>query len=237
MGTRWSEIVTGDAMVFIDDVRMEEELAVNGALFFRKFSLYVRQAIELLNRPPELGVFLETGLQPPTWADGTWTSTPESVGQETVVETGLVGYELFSCVKRERDKRGVVRVSPYPGAAYDKDTGQVTFPAQAAAGTTYDFDLYNDGQFAGELTGRQRSLLGRAVALVWDERLDRTWLNLQPKIHDSSFNVGNEGSTTRASTARLSANRSAFFGALHKYEQDCAFASTVPQGRRRTALV
>ena len=62
MGTSWAEVITNSAMVYIDDLRLREDLAVNPAQFFRKMALYMNQAIPLLNRPPELLNFLTVGL-------------------------------------------------------------------------------------------------------------------------------------------------------------------------------
>lgn len=106
MGTSWAEVITNSAMVYIDDLRLREDLAVNPAQFFRKMALYMNQAIPLLNRPPELLNFLTVGLIQPTFGDSTWTSTQESTVQETVVETGQVGFSLFSCVVSRRTAGG-----------------------------------------------------------------------------------------------------------------------------------
>ena len=144
MGTSWAEVITNSAMVYIDDLRLREDLAVNPAQFFRKMALYMNQAIPLLNRPPELLNFLTVGLIQPTFGDSTWTSTQESTVQETVVETGQVGFSLFSCVVSRADSRGNVTFTPYTAAGYDSETGKVTFPVQAAAGTQYVLDFYTD---------------------------------------------------------------------------------------------
>lgn len=228
MGTSWAEVITNSAMVYIDDLRLREDLAVNPAQFFRKMALYMNQAIPLMNRPPELLNFLTVGLIQPTFGDSTWTSTQESTVQETVVETGQVGFSLFSCVVSRADSRGNVTFTPYTAAGYDSETGKVTFPVQAAAGTQYVLDFYTDGSFAQTLTATQQWLLGQAIALTWDERFSRNWLNMQPKVHDNSFTTVNEGTYTEKVTARMKSNRAAFFDALRKYEQDCAFQNLVP---------
>ena len=126
------------------------------------------------------------------------------------------------------DSRGNVTFTPYTAAGYDSETGKVTFPVQAAAGTQYVLDFYTDGSFAQTLTATQQWLLGQAIALTWDERFSRNWLNMQPKVHDNSFTTVNEGTYTEKVTARMKSNRAAFFDALQKYEQDCAFQNVVP---------
>ena len=228
MGTSWAEIITNSAMLYIDDVRLQEDLAVDPAQFFRKMSLYMNRAIPLMNRPPELLNFLTVGLTQPVFGDSTWESTQESTTQETVVETGQIGFSLFSCVVSQTDSRGNVTFTPYTAARYDSGTGQVTFPVQAAAGTQYVLDFYTDGSFAQTLTLTQQSLLGQAIALTWDERFSRNWLNMQPKVHDNSFTTVNEGTYTEKTTARMKSNRAAFYDELRKYEQDCAFQNVVP---------
>lgn len=228
MGTSWAEIITNSAMLYIDDVRLQEDLAVDPAQFFRKMALYMNQAIPLMNRPPALLNFLTVGLTEPAFGDSTWESTQESTAQETVVETGQTGFSLFSCVVSQTDSRGNVTFTPYTAASYNSETGQVTFPVQGEAGTEYVMDFYTDGSFAQDLTATQQRLLGQAIALVWDERFSRNWLNLQPKVHDSSFTTVNEGTYTEKSTARLKSNRAAFYDELRKYEQDCAFQNVVP---------
>lgn len=232
MGTGWMEVVTNSAMVYIDDVRLQEDLAISPAQFFRRMALYVDLAIPMLNRPPELAAYLKEGLVKPEYEDFEWESTQASTGQETVVQTGVTGYALCSCVIREEDRHGNVTLRPYPEAVYQKETGAVTFPAQDRAGISYMLDFYNDGHFAGELTPSQLRLLGMAVAIVWDERFSRNWLNMQMKIHDSSFSTVNESTYTKEITARLRSNRAAFSDELWKYEQDCAYTKHVPPGRQ-----
>lgn len=232
MGTSWMEVVTNGAMVYIDDVRLQDDLAVDPAQFFRRMALYVDLAIPMLNRPPELAAYLKEGLVKPEYTDFEWVSTQASTGQETVVETGITGYALCSCVVREEDRSGNVTLTPYSGAVYRQETGQVTFPVQDRAGISYMLDFYNDGSFAGNLTPSQLRLLGMAIAIVWDERFSRNWLNMQMKLRDSSFSTVNESTYTKEVTARLRSNQAAFSDELWKYEQDCAYTKHVPPGRR-----
>lgn len=227
MGTSWMEIITNSAMVFIDDVRLQDDAAISPAQFFRRMTLYMNMAIPVFNRPPEMMAYLTRGMQEPTYDDYEWVSTQESTAQSTVVATGLTGFELFSCVIREMDAAGNVTLTPYGNAEYDPQTGNVTFPQQSAAGTTYVLDFYTDGSFLNELTPSQKRILGLCVACVWDERFSRNWLNMQMKIHDQSFETVNESNYIKEVTARLSTNQALLAEALHKYEQDCAYLNTV----------
>lgn len=238
MGTPWSEVITNSAMVVIDDVRLQEDAAVNPAQFLRRMSLYMDVAIPMLTHPPELAERLTEGMVKAEYADFEWTSTEESMEQETVVETEKTGFDLCSCVIRRTSARGNnVTYVPYPEVTYDPETGAVTFPAQEAAGVEYMLDFYKDGEFAEDLTARQMRLLGMAIACVWDERFSRNWLNMQMKVHDQSFDVVNESNYIKETTARTGRTRAAFYDELRKYEQDCAYMGTVPQTKQAKRLL
>lgn len=238
MGTSWIEIVSDSAMVFIDDIRLQEDAGIDPAQFFRKMSLYIQLAIPMLCRPPELLQSLTNGLVSPNYGDFEWVSTQDSVTAEsTAVLTGCAGFELFSCAVRSEDAAGNVSLTPYTEAQYDAATGTVTFPAQPKAGIDYILDFYTDGHFAQELTGTQKRLLGLAAACVWDERFSRNWLNNQMKIHDQSFSVVNEGTYMRETTAMKGSNRRQFDAELWKYEQDCSYMQAVTGAGRNTVLV
>lgn len=231
--TAWSEILTGPAMTVIDDVRWREELRENPARFFRAKSQYITLALPMLSRPPELLRHLQSGMTQPDWADSEWTSTEESLGGAVTVPTGLRGFSLFSCEALTPDGQSAV---PYGGAVYDPETGDVTFPQQETAGVRYAMDFYNDGQFP-DMTPTQMRLFALAVAIVWDERFDRNWLNIQAKLHDASFDPPNEANYMKQANARKKENRADLDDALRKYEQDCAYASAMKDRASRTVLV
>lgn len=237
MGTLWSEIITGYTMVVTDDEQMREKLAVSPALFFREMSLWAQTALPLCSRPPELQVFLTEGLTKPVYAAAEWVSDQESTGQETVVQTGKTGFSMCSCVIAQPVGAGDVRFLPYHNFHYDPETGDVTFPQQDNAGTEYRLDFYTDGEFLHELTPTQKRLVGLAIAVTWDARFNRNWLNIQPKPHDRNFDMVNENSTMKESTARFLKNMAAFNQELGKYEQDCAYMHAVNPYRRVFALI
>lgn len=229
MATSWAEIITNNAMVLINDVRLSEQLEVSPALFYRRMSLYVENALPLLSKPPELITYVNKGIQKPIFGDFEWTSTDESTSEETVISTDLIGFELFSCVIREDDGNGNITLKPYTEATYNAETGEVTFPEQDTNDITYMMDFYSDGSFAENFTGTVKRLLGLAIAMVWDERFERTWLNLTPKIHDSSFETVNEANYTDKVNLRLRENRLAFYDELKKFEQDNAYYAAFSQ--------
>lgn len=235
MGTAWQKVICESAMTFIDDIRLQEEMTTDSALFFRRMSLYMNLAIPMLNRPPELLVFLKTGLVTPTYDDAEWTSDAASLTGQTVVSTGKTGYAIFSCVRQIRDGQTVIHI-PYNAAVYDAETGSVTFPQQTEEGAVYLMDFYNDGSFAQDLSETLIRLLGMACACVWDDRFSGEWLANHAKIHDESFNAPNEGNYMTATTRKRDSNRMQFNGELRKYEQDVQYRSVVSAAGRSRVL-
>lgn len=222
MATAWADIVAA-AMVQIDDVRLQDQLSTSPAQFYRRMAAWIKQAMPLLNRPPQLLAYLKKDMVAPEYADAEWASTAESMTAETTLNTGAIGYDLFSVVQVIEQDQGVVTYAPYADAQYDPETGDVTFPVQSAEGISYVLDFYTDGTFQ-TLTDTQIRLFALAVAVVWDERFTRNYLNLQPKIHDSSFSTVNEATYTEKVSKRLHDNRIMFNDELRAYEQLCAYA-------------
>lgn len=218
--TSIAEII-GEAMIYIDDVRLQEQLAANPALFYRRTSAYVSAAMPLLTSPPELYDHIANEYTEPEYDDFTWVSTEESTTEETAVDTGCIGYDLCSVVIRSEDG---LTATPYPESeyAYDSETGIVTFQSQEQDGIEYEIDFYKDGSVS-DLSLSMKRLFGLAVAIVWDERFYRNWLNIQPKIKDSSFQTVNESTYIDKLTQRMVANRQAFQDELRKYEQVNAY--------------
>lgn len=216
--TGWSEIITA-AKLLIDDVRWQKEVEISAARFFRAKSEYVKMALPRLNRPPGLLDYVKTGMEDAEYDSASWTSTEQSTGGETVVSTGLAGFGL--CTVCQRTNGGIVEL-PYTDFTYDEETGDITFGTQPQASLEYEIDFYTDG-YVNDLSETQLRLFALAVAVVWDERMDRTWLNLQPKIKDASFETVNEANWAEKFSQRLLRNEQSFSDELRKYEQDCAF--------------
>ena len=235
MATTWADI-TAAALVQIDDVRLEEQMAVSPAQFYRRMSALIQQAMPLLSRPPELLSFLKQGMTAPEYGDFEWTSDEASTSAETAVDTGMIGYDLCSVTQRVQHANGTIALVPYAAAVYDAETGVVTMPVQASAGIDYDFDFYTDGEYP-TLTETQMRLFALAVAIVWDERFSRNWLGMTAKIHDDSFKTVNESNYIQQITKRLHDNRIAFDNEMRGYEQLCAYNGTVKNGSLFTALV
>lgn len=231
MATSWAQIDAA-AMVVIDDIRLNEQLEISPALYYRRMALYVSAAMPLLSRPPELLAYLTNGMTEPVYDDYEWVSTAASTLAETVVSTGKTGYELCSCVMCEILDDGRVLQTPY-AVSYDAETGAVTFPVQNSEGVSYQLDFYTDGTF-NDLSAAQIRLFGQAIALIWDERFIGNWLDRTPKINDSSFTTVNEANWTEKTSQAHLRREQAFHEELKHYEQLCAYqgrvASWYPSG-------
>ena len=224
MATNWATIISA-AMVPIDDIRLQEQLSISPALFYRGMSLYVKNALPMLSKPPALLTYLKEGMEEPTYADYYWTSTEASTQAETVVDTGAIGYEICSCIIYQTLDDGRTMQTPY-AVDYNSETGMVTFPVQTAAGINYELDFYTDGNF-NDMSEAQIRLYGQAISVVWDERFTGAWLNRQPKINDSSFMTVNEANWTEKTSQAHLRKAQAFYEELKQYEQLCAYKSVV----------
>lgn len=211
------------AMVVIDDVRLTQQLAQNPALFYRRMSGYVDLAVPMLSSPPELYTYVTGELVEPQFADAVWVSTEESTEEETIYVTDFTGYDICCVSVRSADGK---QLTPYTEAAYDEQTGTITFPQQTEEGIVYDIDFYKDGSVA-ELTPQMLRLFALAVAVMWNERLDNNWLNIQPKIKDSSFETINESNYIDKMTYRAKEKRLEFTDELKKFEQTAMYQKTV----------
>lgn len=232
MATAWSEIITA-AMQVIDDIRWQEQLTAVPAQFYASKCDTVRFALPLLRRPPELLEYLQSDVVQPAWLPGEWISTQESLTGATEIQSGFLGGDLFDAAVRSADG---LEITPYSGATYDPATGIITFPQQTEAGVEYQWDIFTDGSFP-DLTQTQMRLFGLAIAVVWDERFERSFIDLTPKIHDSSFSTVNEANYIEKSNRRLLINRQSFEDELRGYEQDCAYATVVANRAAKTTLV
>lgn len=211
------------AMTIIDDVRLTQQLGENPALFYRRMSGYVNLAIPMLSSPPELYSFITGNYTAPTYTDSTWISTEASLEAAVEYDTGNIGYDVCSVSVYSEDGQ---TVTPYTEAEYDSETGIVTFPIQTAEDITYELDFYKDGSVA-DLTPQMMRLFALAIVVMWNERLDNNWLNIQPKIKDSSFSTINESNYIDKMTARSKEKRLEFTDELKKFEQTVMYQKIV----------
>lgn len=213
--TAWADIIT-NAMIYIDDIRIKESLEENPALFFRRMSAYVENALPMMSRPPELLSYLQTDMVKPEYEDYSW----KPVIGDREIDTGITGYELVSITVQYEDGTTYEALTDF---TYDEKTGKIVLDSPAKKEEeSYDIDFYKDGSFQ-DLTPSMTRLFSLAIAIVWDERFSRNWLNLQPKIKDASFETINEANYMDKVTVRMKENRASFNDELRKYEQDNAY--------------
>lgn len=234
MGTSWASVITDDALLIINDLRLNEELAENPALFYRKMSLYMKHAVPRFNRPPEMKKWLT--YTEPDFADASYTADAEKT-ENVIVQTGLTGYDLMCAGTVSADVYGNPVYAPFPGASYDAETGAITLPASEeapiAAGTDFTFDLYKDGTFDNDLTDAQRRILALCIQYGWETAFANDWLNRAPRAKDRSFDAGNVSSQVRANTERINAVRRTLDDEMTGYAQSCAYMQAVPPGGRQ----
>lgn len=229
MGTPIAELITDWAMTEIDDARLEELLNENPAQFMRRMWLYVKRGTPYFNNPPEMENLLT--YSEPEFDDFEWTASASA--EETIVQTGKVGYEIVSTSKIWRGKDGTVFSCPFPEAAYNVDSGEVTFPAGIPEGTRFAIDFYRDGSFERDLGKVELRILGKCVALAWYERFSGNWLNMQPKISDKSFTTGSEANHINAMTTRTREYRAALNDEIWRYAENKEYMRLTANGTLR----
>lgn len=233
MGTSWASVICDDALAIINDLRLNEELSENPALFFRKMSFYMKNAIPRFNRPPEMKEWL--AYTAPNYADYAYTADADKTESFTV-QTELTGYDLMCAGTVSADVYGNPVYTPFTGATYDKDTGVITLAASdaepVAKGTVFSFDLYTDGVFDNDLSDAQRRILALCLQYGWETSFVNDWLNRAPRAKDRSFDAGNVSSQVRANTERINAVRRTLDDEMTGYAQSCAYMQAVPPGGR-----
>lgn len=238
MGTSWASVITDDALLLINDLRLNGEMAENPALFFRKMCFYMKNAIPRFNRPPEMSGWL-------TYTEPTYNALTSTVQEEQytdyVIDSGLAGYDLMSAGVVTQDVYGNPIYTPVANVVYDNTTGDITIPASYSepipAGTVYSFDFYTDGAFDNDLTDAQRRILALCIQYVWETAFANDWLNRAPRAKDRSFDAGNVSSQTRANTERINAVKRTLDDEMTGYAQSCEYMQNVSgAGRQRTFL-
>lgn len=227
MGTMWAEVICDFGMVQINDVRLEEELQNNPALFFRKMALYLKNAIPRFNKPPEEQGRL-TGT-PPSYDDYSFTTTEE--GEQTI-NTDLTGYSIFSVQQIQVDQFGNPESTPLAGCQYDAETGVVTVPAGLAVGSVLSIDFYTDGEFDNDLSLDEKEILGMCLQMVWENRFSGNWLDRVPKPKGKSFDIPSEAPQTNANTSRMKFLQKELNGKMRAYSQMIAYQNVVPVNKQ-----
>lgn len=231
MGTKWAEVICDFAMVEISDHRLSGEMAANPALFFRKMALYMKNGIPRFNRPAEQ----RTWLRYTAPAYDSFVYTADGTDAETV-ETGKIGFELFSAEVITVDKFRNPASTPLDGCRYDAGSGNVTLPPGLEMGTRVSFDFYTDGEFQRDLCDEEKRILGLCVQLVWERRYAGDWLGRVSKVQDKTFSIGNEANKERADTDRLRHLESVLNQEMTRYAQNLAYRNAIPENQRFSPL-
>ena len=228
MGTTFAEIITQWAMQTIDDVTWTQSLAENPAAFFRAKSDTLIASLGHFSRPPEIKQWLT--FTAPSYANWTHTAAHE-LTLPVGLSTGITGMELCCCTMiTTNNVQSTYTTLP---VTYDAETGEVTIPETAPVatipeGAVLDFDFYKDGVFDRDLDVEQKHILGLCVALQWYTRFANTWLNIQPKIKDRSFDTVSESAHITAAATKAKEMRLALNDALLRYEENVYYRQRMP---------
>lgn len=227
MSTLFSDVLTGYAMQFIDDVRWQEQLSLNPAQFFRAKSQTLISAIPRFNRPPNMQEYLK--YEAPAYADAIHTVLDTDTFPLTITTTAT-GFDLCNVGYVTTDSVGGATYTPITGFIYDAETGEVVIQDELPVGTEIDIDFYTDGYFVNDLDDTQKRLLGLCVAYDWYYRFENAFLNVLNPITDKTFSPRSAtAEDKRANTGRYAEIMRQLSSELIAYEQRLYALKYIPQ--------
>lgn len=228
--TTFIDVICNHAMLEIADIRLQTEMGISPAQFFRKMSLYVINAVPRFNRPPEAREWLK--FTAPNYDDMEYIVPAGYDGSGNLtITTDKTGYDMCSVVKKEEDGYGAYNYIPVTGIEYDAETGTIVIEeGYADSGDVLEIDFYTDGVFDRELGWDMKDILGLLIQYGWEFRFANDFLLQQPKIKDKSFDVGNEANHMRASTERMRFLSERINQRLKMFEQGIAYRNVVLDG-------
>lgn len=227
--TTFIDVICNHAMLEIADKRLEKDMEISPARFFRKMSLFVINAVPRFNRPPEARQWLK--FTAPNYDDMEYIVPDDFNGGDLVIDTGVPGYDMASVIKISEDGYGGYNYTPVQSAVYDPETGNIEIPfGPVLPGDMLSIDFYTDGLFDRELGYDMKDILGLLIQYVWEMRFANDFLLQQPKIKDKSFDVGNEANHMRASTERMRFLSERINQRLKSFEQNIAYQNVVLSG-------
>ena len=232
--TTFIDVICNHAMVEIADIRLQTEMGISPAQFFRKMSLFVINAVPRFNRPPEAREWLK--FTAPNYDDMKYIVPTEYRGGNLTIQTDKIGYDMCSVVRKTDDGYGEYNYTPVVGIEYDKETGDIEIAEEYVdIGDVLEIDFYTDGVFDRELGWDMKDILGLLIHYVWEFRFANDYLLQQPKIKDRSFDVGNEANHMRASTERMRFLSERINQRLKLFEQRVAYKNVVLDGNSSIA--
>lgn len=224
--TTFIDVICNHAMVEIADERLQADLAISPARFFRKMSLFLVNAVPRFNRPPEAREWLK--FTAPAYDEFEYTVPADYTEGDLIIETGAIGYGMANAIKVSEDGYGEWEYTPIPIQDYDAETGNVTIgEGNVSSGDALSFDFYTDGVFDRELGWDMKDILGLIVQYAWEFRFANDFLLQQPKIKDKSFDVGNEANHMRSTTERMRMLQERINQRLKAFEQNIAYRNVV----------
>lgn len=227
MATLFSDVLTQYAMQFIDDVRWQEQLALNPAQFFRAKSQALIASVPRFNRPPTMQSYL--GYTMPQYGDFTYT-VQETDTFPLIVETGMKSFDLCSVGTIAIEEDGGAIYKPIRDFNYEEGSGNVTINEEQTVGTAIEFDFYTDGVFLNTLDPTQQRILGLCVAYDWYYRMENAFLNVLNPITDKTFSPRSApAEDKRSNTARFKELGIQLSGELMAYEQRLYALKYIPQ--------
>jgi hypothetical protein len=232
--TTFIDVICNHAMLEIADIRLQTEMGISPAQFFRKMSLYVINAVPRFNRPPEAREWLK--FTAPNYDDMEYI-VPDGINQDqnVTIQTDKPGYEIVSVVEKAEDGYGAYEYIPIKNAEYATETGVITIPeGTVSSGDTLEIDFYTDGVFDRELGYDMKDILGLLIQYAWEFRFANDFLLQQPKIKDKSFDVGNEANHMRASTERMRMLQERINQRPKSFEQGIAYRNIVLENSNNT---
>lgn len=226
--TTFIDVICNHAMVEIADERLQEDMAISPARFFRKMSLFLVNAVPRFNRPPEAREWLK--FTAPAYDEFDYTVPSDYTEGDLTIETGAMGYGMASAIITQEDGYGAYIQKPIVISEYDAETGNVILAdGSVTSGDAVSIDFYTDGVFDRELGWDMKDILGLLVQYAWEFRFANDFLLQQPKIKDKSFDVGNEANHMRSATERMRMLQERINQRLKSFEQNIAYQNVVKE--------
>ena len=222
VGTNWEEIEVR-AMTYIkNDLSLEWDREKRLPVFFNRMWAYMREAIPVFNRPPEMLVKLSAYTEPRFESVST---TVEASENDFTIATGFTGFDAVSAGYVTEDELGDVQYAPAP-FTYDADTGDVVMTGPVSGGNV-EIDMYKSGSFDAALNDAEKGILAFAVYNRYEHRFDNDVLERQAKIRDSAFTTISEASQTSAGTSRQKEVDRQLFDRLRAYQDNAEYLKVV----------
>ena len=221
MGTSWEQIETR-AMVYIKkDLALDWDMAKRLPVYYNRMAGYMRAAIPLFNRPPDMLSKLKRYTAP--LFDEFYFKAEKDIPAPAKIQTGKTGFDICSAGISGTDDYGRPAYIPLTVTGYDKETGEVTVEEGLTQGQTAELDFYRSGSFEATLNDTEESILAFCIYDVWEHRFDNDALERTSKIRDSSFSTISEASQTDAGTRRQREVDSQLFAMMRAYERNIEY--------------